>query len=79
MAFQAGKNYCDEPLNRNNYYNWKFRIKMILAENNVLEVVETETKLEEITDEEKKKEHIKNENRAKNLIIQFVEDDHWKV
>lgn len=75
MAVQAGKNYCVEPLNGNNYYNWKFRIKMILAENNVLEMVESEVKIEEITDEEKKKKHIKNENRAKILIIQFVEDN----
>lgn len=38
-----GKNFSIELLNGNNYHNWKFRVEMLLAENSVLEQVQTQT------------------------------------
>lgn len=55
MANQ-GRNYCIEPLNGNNYHNWKFRIELILAENRVKECVEKEAdtaKPDEVTKDSK--------------------------
>lgn len=68
------KSYCIEPLNGNNYYNWKFRMEMILAENCVVEQITKEVKAEEMTDEQKKQLFLKHDNKAKSLIIQCVED-----
>ncbi|CAH1112192.1 unnamed protein product [Psylliodes chrysocephalus] len=70
----GGKTFFNEPLNTENYYNWKFRIQLILAENGVAECIEREVNIAQLTGEEKAKE-IKNENKAKSLIVQCVKDN----
>lgn len=66
MSNQTGK-YCIEPLNGNNYNNWKFRMEMILAENEVKKLVENEV-------DATKSDEVKKDNKAKSLIIQCVDD-----
>lgn len=70
---QSLKNYCIEPLNGNNYHSWKFRMEVILAENDVLEQIEGEVDMANMTRQDKAN-HIKKENKAKSLIIQCVND-----
>lgn len=72
---QAGKHYSIEALNGNNYHNWKFRMEMILAENNVLGCIEKDTNVEDIIDEKEKAAKVQLENKAKSLIIQCVNDN----
>lgn len=63
-----------EPLVGSNYYNWKFRMEMILAEHNVLEYVTEETKPSSLTSEPAKKDFKINDNKAKSIIVQCVDD-----
>lgn len=73
---QAGKSYTIEALNGNNYYNWKFRMEMILAENEVSETILKETDLTQSQLSEKEKAVLsKKEAKAKSLIVQCVEDN----
>lgn len=67
------RNYCIEQLNGGNYYNWKFRMEAILAENGVSEVIKTESDVNNMQENEKTA-FVKNDNKAKSLIIQCVED-----
>lgn len=70
---QAMKTYNIEALNGENYYNWKFRIQMILAENNVGDHVEHELDTEGLTVAEKDA-LMKQEHKAKSIIVQCVAD-----
>lgn len=72
---QANKNYHIEVLNGNNYYNWKFRMEMILAENGVLEYVEAEIDISSLTTSKDKEAQIRKDSKAKSLIIQCVDDN----
>lgn len=68
------KNFNIELLNGNNFYNWKFRMQMILAEYGVDDLIANEVKAENLPSDEARKKHIKNDNKAKSIIIQCVDD-----
>lgn len=64
-----------EPLNGNNYYNWKFRVQLILGENKVFDITNKEVKVENFTRDEEINEFKRKDNKAKSLIVQFVADN----
>ena len=74
MAQIGAKSFLIEPLDGENYYNWKFRMELILAENGVADCIKEETDLTTLSEENKKKE-IKMDNKAKSLIVQCVKDN----
>lgn len=72
MAVQQKIGYMVEPLNGSNYHNWKFRMLMLLAENDVAGCVNHEY-VQDVEDTKCELDR-KKENRAKNLIVQCVDD-----
>lgn len=71
---QMGKLYSIEALNGLNYFNWKFRMEMILAENNVTDAINEEIRINGAMSEKEKEALVKKDAKAKSLIVQCVED-----
>lgn len=63
-----------EPLNKDNYHYWKFRMEIILAENGVLEHIQKNINTANLNLNEEKRRVLKNDCRAKSLLIQCVSD-----
>lgn len=57
-----------EPFDGNNYSSWKYRIKLIFMEKEVLDVVEKGCDETKYDTEEKKKEFAKSDIKARSLI-----------
>lgn len=56
------------------YYTWKFRIKTILAENNVLDSAKNEIAITQTKNEKEKEKILNRKNKAKSLLVQYVKD-----
>lgn len=69
-----GKNYHIELLNGENFYNWKFRMGMILLENGVNKYVENPLETTGLSADELEREQ-KKDNKARSLIVQYVNDN----
>lgn len=75
MAHGSGiRHILIELLDGENYYNWKFRMGMILLENGVDGCIKTKLDFTDMTEEEKRKA-TKNDNKAMSLIVQCVKDN----
>lgn len=68
------KNFCIEPLNGLNYHNWKFRVEMLMAQENISEFIEEAENYDTITDEARKIEKHRKDKKAQSIIVQCVED-----
>ena len=66
--------YNVDPLNGNNYEAWKFRVKTILIEHNVEDMIQTEYRAEGYADENRREEAKKKDNKCKSIIVQCIED-----
>uniref|UniRef100_A0A1Y1MQF0 Endonuclease n=2 Tax=Photinus pyralis TaxID=7054 RepID=A0A1Y1MQF0_PHOPY len=68
------KFYNIDQLTGDNYFNWKFRMQMILDENGVIDCIEKQTDVTKLNEEGAKK-FKKNDSKARSLIVQCVVDD----
>lgn len=66
--------YNIDPLNGNNYEAWKFRVKTILIEQNVIDMIRSEYRREEYSDEGRREQAEKRDNKCKSIIVQCIED-----
>lgn len=61
-------------LSQDNFDHWKFRIRMILEEKQVHDVLEKD--VTSITDENEKKDFLRKDAKAKSIVVQCITDKH---
>lgn len=69
-----GHYYNVEPLNGNNYESWSFRVKTILIENDVEEMIRIKYVRETYADDATREQARKKDNRCKTIIVQCIDD-----